>query len=62
MKKIVTTLAALAVLTLAACGNSSDSGKQAMTPRKVDPSSAVEKSAPAGLQGKEGQDLPSTKK
>jgi len=62
MKKIVTTLAALAVLTLAACGNSSDSGKQAMTPRKVDPSSAVEKSTPAGLQGKEGQDLPSTKK
>ncbi len=62
MKKIVTTLATLAVLTLAACGNSSDSGKQTMTPRKVDPSTAEEKSAPAGLQGKEGQDLPSTKK
>ena len=57
MKKIVTTLAALSLLTLAACGNSggSTSGKQPITARKIDKSTAMPKEAPAAISAKEGE-------
>jgi len=64
MKKIVTTLATLSLLTLAACGNSggSSSGKQPITARKIDKSTAVPKDAPAPIFAKEGENPAAAKK
>jgi hypothetical protein len=64
MKKIVITLATLSLLTLAACGNSggSSSGKQAITARKIDKSTAVPKEAPAAISAKEGENPAAAKK
>lgn len=64
MKNIVYTVAALLLLSLAACGDSggTGSGKKALTPRKIDKNNAVEKAIPAGLESMEGSNPESTKK
>ncbi|MCE9619048.1 MAG: hypothetical protein K8R92_03965 [Planctomycetes bacterium] len=62
MKKIILALTTLSLLSLVACGGGGSGGKVAVTPRKVDTTNKVTKSAGGGLKAKEGEEPATTKK